>query len=151
MSADTPRVLQQLFALMPPLEWEWRPLPADEGPAFELVQKGGAPTNVFALGSTLSRQARWVQAMGPAVLVERAEACEGPLHAAERLQQLTERLTRHLQRCYRLHHQEHYEDLRLMARDVRAILQDLQAPERAAQLLMKALDEVQGGIGDVPK
>ncbi|MES2992301.1 MAG: hypothetical protein V4844_12860 [Pseudomonadota bacterium] len=142
MSAGTPRVLQQLFALMPPLEWEWRPLPVEDGPAFELVQQGGSPTNVFVLGATLSRQARWVEAMSPVFLLEIAEACEGQQQAIERLQQLSERLTRHLRRCYRLRHQEHYEDLRLMAQDVQAVLQDLEAPERTAQLLMKALDEV---------
>jgi hypothetical protein len=136
-------VIRRLLARVSPSGWRWQPFDGTAGPAWELVQEGTPPSEVFALGEVLSAQARLIAAFTPAVLLSVAEAEEQRLDAAERLEQAALVLQRHLRRCYRLKQHEHYDDLGQLTHTLAAVLENLVASTQGSAVLLKALEEAQ--------
>ena len=105
-----------------------------------LVQEGAPPTNIYAIGSVLSNQARLIANLGPPVLAEIENAQALALDATEGLEFATLVLERYLQRAYRLKHHEHYSDLRLLVKNVAAVLSALQQSTLVSNRLLDSLE-----------
>ncbi|MFG6486250.1 hypothetical protein ACG04R_06170 [Roseateles sp. BYS78W] len=136
-------VIRRLLSRVSPSGWRWQPVEGTAGPAWELVQDGAAPSEVFALGEVLSGQARLIAAFTPSVLSSLETAEEQRLEAAERLEQASLVLRRHLRRCHRLKQQEHYEDLRQLTQLLSGVLENVGASVHASSVLLEALEEAQ--------
>lgn len=143
MNSNRVRTVGQLFARVAPTTWHWRPVSGTQHATWELVQDGAPPSNVFALGEALSRQARLIAAFNPAVLLEVDVAEEHILDASERLELVAMVLERHLRRAYRLKHSEHYDDLNHLVREISAVLASLQESTQGSQRLLIAVEEVE--------
>lgn len=135
------KVSGRLLAQVTAKDWRWQPVEGAASPTWELVQDGMPRSEVYALGEVLSAQARVIAAFTPAALLE-LSAVEGHrLDAAERLEQASMVLRRHLGRCYRLKQREHYDDLVQLTRKLAAVLVSLGASAQGSELLLEALEE----------
>ena len=120
--------------------WRWVLVADSNGSTRGLVQEGAPPTNIYAIGSVLSRQARLIAELGPPVLADLENAQALALDATEGLEFATLVLERHLQRAYRLKHHEHYSDLRLVVKNVAAVLSALQRSSLVSNRLLDSLE-----------
>lgn len=142
-----------LYALSSKGPWRWQ-LTGENRNLWELVH-GGSTTapSVYAIGQTLSPQARLIAELHPQVLAELGVSEENCQLALERLQRLQWSLERVQRRAYRQGQREHYQDLgeamtelqmvlRLLESHVVLTTQDLQewvgalpAPDRPPETL----------------
>jgi|GEM_PF-6572099 len=120
--------------------WRWVLVADSDGAMRGLVQEGAPPTNIYAIGSVLSNQARLIANLGPPVLAEIENAQALALDATEGLEFATLVLERYLQRAYRLKHHEHYSDLRLLVKNVAAVLSALQQSALVSNRLLDSLE-----------
>ena len=120
--------------------WRWVLVADSDGAMRGLVQDGAPPTNIYAIGSVLSSQARLIADLGPPVLADLENAQALALDATEGLEFATLVLERHLQRAYHLKHYEHYSDLRLLVKNVAAVLSALQQSALVSNRLLDSLE-----------
>ena len=120
--------------------WRWVLVADADGAMRALVQDGAPATNIYAIGAVLSSQARLIAELGPPVLADLESAQALALDATEGLEFATLILERHLQRAYRLKHHEHYADLRLLVKNVAAVLSALQQSTLVSNRLLDSLE-----------
>lgn len=135
------RALLYLLALKG--TWHWQLQEVQEGVVWVLVHEGGdTPALVYALGETLSPQARAIACLHPEVMKELAATEAKSQEALERLQRLDWMLARLQRRIYKAGQREHYRDLRgaqvelgvvtrLLQADAMPTLQEMQAWEES--------------------
>ena len=134
------RALLYLLALKG--TWHWQLQEVQEGLVWVLVHEGGdTPALVYALGETLSPQARAIACLHPEVMKELAATEAKSQEALERLQCLKWGLARLQRRIYKAGQREHYRDLRGAQVELGVVTRLLQADEMPTLQEMEVWEE----------
>ncbi|MDQ3060075.1 MAG: hypothetical protein M3R45_11215 [Pseudomonadota bacterium] len=134
------RALLYLLALKG--TWHWQLQEVQDGLVWVLVHEGGdTPSLVYALGETLSPQARAIACMHPGVMRELAATEEKSQEALERLQRLHWMLARLQRRIYKAGQREHYRDIRWAQVELGVVTRLLQADAMPTLQEMEAWEE----------